>query len=102
MPTWKQHVQFIARRPYDFWYLIKSEEQYVGAVYFTAANEIGIGILARWRGRGFGPAAIKALMRRHPRGRFLANINPTNATSIDMFGKMGFRVIQQTFELRAR
>jgi RimJ/RimL family protein N-acetyltransferase len=102
MPTWKQHIRFIARRPYSAWYLIKSGPDYVGAVYLTAMNEIGIGILARWHGRGYGPAAIKTLMRKHPRERFLANINPRNTKSIGMFGDMGFRIIQQTFELRTR
>lgn len=102
MPTWKQHIRFIARRPYDAWYVIKSGPDYVGAVYLTTMNEIGIGILARWYGRGYGPAAIRALMRKHPRERFLANINPRNAKSIGMFGDMGFRIIQQTFELRSR
>ena len=102
MPTWKEHTRFIVRRPYSAWYLIKSEEHYVGAIYLTALNEIGIGILARWRGRGYGPAAIKALMRKHPRERLLANINPRNKKSIRMFEDMGFRIIQQTFELRTR
>jgi RimJ/RimL family protein N-acetyltransferase len=101
MPTWKQHIRFIARRPYKAWYLIRSGPDYVGAVYLTAMNEIGIGILARWRGRGYGPAAIKALMRKHPRERFLANINPKNAKSIGMFEDMGFHMIQQTFERRS-
>jgi RimJ/RimL family protein N-acetyltransferase len=102
MPTWKEHIRFIARRPYDFWYLIKSEQYYVGAIYLTSMSEIGIGILLQWRGRGFGPAAIKALMRKHPRDRFLANINPKNVKSIGMFQDMGFHIIQQTFELRNR
>jgi RimJ/RimL family protein N-acetyltransferase len=102
MPTWKEHLRFIARHPYDVWYMIRSEQEYVGAIYLTAMNEIGIGILARWRGRGYGPAAIKVLMRKHPRERFLANINPNNVKSIGMFTDMGFHIIQKTFELRTR
>ena len=102
MPAWKDHLRFIAKRPYSAWYLIKHQQDHVGAVYLTALGEIGIGILAAWRRRGFGPAAIRALMRRHPRSRFLANINPDNAKSIRMFSEMGFRIIQQTYELRGK
>jgi len=102
MPTWKQHVEFITRRPYAAWYLIKAHCHYVGAIYLTEMNEIGIGILARWRGSGLGPRAIRLLMRKHGRRRYLANINPYNETSIRMFRRIGFCIIQQTYELRAR
>ena len=102
MPTWKNHVRFIAGHPYSAWYLVRSGQDYVGAIYLTALGEIGIGVLAQWRGHGFGRAAIRALMRKHPRSRFLANINPGNATSIRMFSEMDFRIIQQTYELRSK
>jgi RimJ/RimL family protein N-acetyltransferase len=100
MPTWKQHSKFISRRPYSAWYLLKSRDNYVGAIYLTAVNEIGISILARWRGCGFGPRAIRLLMQKHRRKRYAANINPHNEKSIRMFRRMGFRIIQQTYELR--
>jgi RimJ/RimL family protein N-acetyltransferase len=102
MPTWKNHIKFIASHPYSAWYLVQSGQDYVGAIYLTALGEIGIGVLAQWRGHGFGRAAIRALMRKHSRRRFLANINPSNATSIRMFSEMGFRIIQQTYELRSK
>ena len=100
MPTWRQHLRFIATRPYTAWYIINSHREYVGAIYLTAADEIGVGILSLWQGNGFGPRAIRLLMRKHPRARYLANINPRNETSIRMFRRMGFRLIQQTYELR--
>jgi RimJ/RimL family protein N-acetyltransferase len=99
MPTWRQHCKFIAQRPYAAWYLIKSDHDYVGAIYLTAMNEIGVGILACWHGFGFGPRAIRALMRKHGCRRYLANVNPRNGKSIRMFRRMGFRIIQQTYEL---
>src|SRR5579862_4787282 len=69
MPSWNAHCQFIARRPYSAWYLIKSDDDYVGAIYLTAINEIGVAILARWRGSGFGPRAVRLLMRKYRRRR---------------------------------
>jgi RimJ/RimL family protein N-acetyltransferase len=100
MPNWQQHCKFIARRPYSAWYLVKSGTEYVGAVYLTAANEIGVSILARWHGLGLGPRAVRTLMRKHGRRRYLANINPRNKRSIRMFRQMGFKIIQETYELQ--
>lgn len=100
MPTWKQHLAFVARRPYVAWYLIKSGRDYVGAIYLTARNEIGVFILAQSRGLGLGPRAVRLLIGRHGRRRYLANINPRNGQSARTFRKMGFRLIQQTYELR--
>jgi RimJ/RimL family protein N-acetyltransferase len=100
MPTWQQHCRFIARRPYSAWYLVKSGTEYVGAIYLTAANEIGVSILSRSRGLGLGPRAVRTLMRKHGHRRYLANINPRNKQSIRMFRRMGFKIIQKTYELR--
>jgi RimJ/RimL family protein N-acetyltransferase len=102
MPTWPEHCKFIAGQPYSAWYLIKSEGAYIGAVYLTRSNEIGVGILVRWRGLGFGPRAVRALMRKHGRRRYLANINPLNKQSIEMFQHMGFLLIQQTYALEMK
>jgi RimJ/RimL family protein N-acetyltransferase len=99
MPNWKQHCKFIARRPYAAWYLIKLRKDYVGAIYLTSMNEIGIAVLKQWRKRGVGPAALRLLMRKHGRRRYLANINPRNEESIRLFRRIGFRIIQQTCEL---
>jgi RimJ/RimL family protein N-acetyltransferase len=100
MPSWKQHLAFIARRPYEAWYLIKSGRDYVGAIYLTAINEIGVFVASQFRELGFGPRAVRLLMRKHGRRCYLANINPQNGQSIQMFRKMGFRLAQQTYERR--
>ncbi len=100
IPSWKQHLAFIACRPYAAWYLIKSGRDYVGAIYLTAINEIGVFVAVQFRELGFGPRAVRLLMRKHGRGRYLANINPRNGQSILMFRKMGFRLAQQTYERR--
>lgn len=100
MPTWKNHVKFIAGRPYSAWYLIRSGQAYVGSIYLTELGEIGIGFLEPWRGRRLGPAAVRALMRKHRRRRFLANINPDNKEWLDMFRRLDFRLLQYTYELR--
>lgn len=100
MPSWKQHLAFIARRPYAAWYLIKSDGDYIGAIYLTVMNEIGVFIAAPFRGLDLGSHAVRLLMRKHGCRRYLANINPRNSRSVELFRKMGFRLIQQTYELR--
>ena len=90
LPTWENHLAFVRSRPYEAWYLIESGAgRTVGAVYLTRQREIGVGILKAHRGLGFAEQAIAELMHMHP-GRFLANINPANFASINLFKKLGF------------
>lgn len=99
MPSWRAQLAFIKSRPYSAWYLVEHEKEFVGAIYLSKANEIGIFLFREHHGRGLGKQAVKAIMKRHPRKRFLANINPRNTGSIAMFEGMGFRHIQNTYEL---
>ncbi len=101
MPTYRRHKTFIRSRPYAHWYLIKIDNEYVGSIYLTWADEIGVFLFPESWGRGYGEAAIRELMRKHPRERFLANINPRNGTSIRLFRRLGFTLLQNTYERRA-
>jgi RimJ/RimL family protein N-acetyltransferase len=99
MPSWAAHVKFVQSKPYRAWYLIEVDGEMVGATYLSRQDEIGVFLFQAHRGRGIGPKAVAALMKRHPRKRFLANINPRNKGSIAMFESMGFHHIQNTYEL---
>lgn len=96
MPTWEEHVAFIASRPYEAWYLLKTDG-YVGSVYLTRSREVGIFLFAANQARGVGKEAIRLLRERHP-GRILANVNPANERSRRFFERLGFRLIQVTYE----
>ena len=105
MPSWDEHVAFVESLPYAAWFLVEIPfglvaEETIGCVYLTNADEIGVFLFERHRGKGFGPKAIKLLMEACPRERYLANVAPANAQSARMFVKMGFRQIQNTYELR--
>lgn len=107
MPSWDEHLAFIAGRPYQDWYLITVDGTYVGAIYLTkpggksrAGDEIGVAILKAHRGKGYARAAIELLMQIHGARRYLANIAPGNEASIHLFEGLGFRHIQNTYELR--
>jgi RimJ/RimL family protein N-acetyltransferase len=100
MPPWRGHVRFFKSRPYRAWYLIKTRGEFVGAVYLSRADEIGIFVLRKFQGSGLGPKAVHALMKAHPRRRYLANVNPANKASDGMFRRLGFSHLQTTYELR--
>lgn len=95
MPTYERHLAFVigfpGSGPYFAWYLIKSGDAVVGAIYLTRQWEIGIGIFRAHQRRGYAKQAIEKLMELHgSRSRYLANINPANEASIALFRKLGF------------
>ena len=99
MPSWEGHCQFVLSHPYAHWYVIWSPDaDEAGAVYLTKDDEIGVFIFRAYQGRGYGPEAVREIMRLHQRPRYLAHINPLNIPSIEMFTHMGFDQIQSTYE----
>jgi RimJ/RimL family protein N-acetyltransferase len=100
LPTWSDHCAFVASHPYEAWYLLKADADIVGAIYLSRADEIGLFVFQAHQGRGYGRRALELLMERHPRERYLVNINPANEHSIAFVSKFGFRHIQNTYEKR--
>ena len=90
MPSFSEHVKFVESRPYAKWFIVEDSEQRCGAVYLTRNREVGIAIGKLYRGRGLGSLALTAFMRKAGPGRVLANINPANEASIELFRKRGF------------
>jgi len=99
MPSFAQHVKFVLSKPYVKWYVIVECEKRVGSIYLTKDSEIGIFLKKDLQGRGIGFNALKLLMEKNPRNRYLANVNPKNKKSIQFFKNNGFRLIQHTYEL---
>lgn len=103
MPTREEHEAFVERRPYAVWYFITPDNntnEILGNLYLTENREIGIHVRVGHRGQGVGTEALKEMQRIH-RGPFLANVNPNNQKSIDLFEKFGFQHIQNTYRLDA-
>lgn len=100
MPTLSEHRAFVRSKPYKAWYLIADGKDFVGATYLSKQNEIGLFIFKKFRGKGYGKRATAALMIKHAAvKRFLANVAPSNPRSIGFFKGMGFKHIQNTYEL---
>ena len=108
LPPFDEHERFVRSRPYRYWYLIRSEGEWVGYISCTKLNEIGIVLMRAHRRRGYGKQALARFVAEHKplpaiparrSGRFLANINPANAPSIALFHGAGFTHLQNTYAL---
>lgn len=107
MPGLTEHATFVASHPYRYWFLIVNDDGlWLGAIYATWLNEIGIRIDQSYQGGGYGPRAVQVLiddyiplpeMKAVRRGHWLANIAPGNERSKLMFQSLGFREIQRTY-----
>jgi RimJ/RimL family protein N-acetyltransferase len=71
----------------------------VGSIYLTSQNEIGIFIKKSFQNKQIGNIALRKLIKKNPKKRYLANVNPKNKKSIRFFKNNGFKLIQYTFEL---
>lgn len=94
MPTFANHCRFIMSKPYKAWYIIHDKKD-VGSIYVSMLNEIGIFILQEFQRQGYAEKAIKKMTKKH--SNLLANINPANEKSINLFKKLGFKHIQNTY-----
>lgn len=99
MPSYGEHLCFIAMKPYPAWYLLEDNGVMVGAIYLTHAREVGLFIFKAYQGRGYGKEALGLLRAAHP-GRLLANVSLRNAPSMAFFVRNGFEMLQLTLELK--
>jgi RimJ/RimL family protein N-acetyltransferase len=97
MPSYEQHVAFIASHPYPFHKIIWFLGRRVGVIYVTSHDEVGIQIEETELHKGFGSQALRLIMEKYPGRRLLANINPKNEPSKKFFEGHGFTYIQNTY-----
>ena len=98
MPTFLQHKKFVNSKPYVYWYIILQDNEEIGSVYITMLNEIGLHLKQEFNNLKLETKILNLLMLKHPKTRFLININPKNKKRIDFLKKNGFKLIQYTFE----
>ena len=98
MPTMEEHIEFWESQPYREAYIIY-ENTPKGFIYYSKTNEVGVFIEEISQGLGFGSSALKLLLVMHKGEKMLANINPKNLASIEFFIGLGFKHIQNTYEI---
>jgi RimJ/RimL family protein N-acetyltransferase len=99
IPSYDEHVKFIKSKPYTKWYIILKSRVRVGSIYLSKNDEIGIFLLKKYQGKNIGNSALHELIRKNPRKRFLANVNPKNKKSSIFFKNNNFKLIQHTYEM---
>jgi len=102
MPTWEEHVKFIKSKPYSKWYVIQNKDEKIGSLYLSKQNEIGIHLLKKFEKESIHLESIKKLMSLNPEIIFRANVSPKNKNYITLFKKLGFKMVQHTYELDLR
>ena len=102
MPTWEEHIKFIKSKPYSKWYIIYNKDEKIGSIYLSKQSEIGIHLLKKYEKESIHLESIKKLMLLNSKIKFRANISPKNKNYIMLFEKLGFKMVQHTYELDLR
>ncbi len=102
MPTWEEHVKFVKSKPYAKWYIIYKKTDKIGTIYLSKQHEIGIHILKKYEKESTQIESIKELMSLNSKSKFRANVSPKNKKYITLFKKLGFEMVQHTYELDLR
>jgi len=102
MPTWEEHVKFVKSKPYSKWYIIYKKTEKIGSIYLSKQHEIGIHILKKYEKESTQIESIKQLMSLNSKSKFRANVSPKNKKYITLFKKLGFKMVQHTYELDLR
>ena len=106
LPIYEKHKIFIEKNPYRNWYLIKEENKYIGSIYLTYENVIGINIPSNEEDKYI--AVIKLIIERHQplkpiksvrNKNFLINSNPNNKNLINALKYFKTFHIQNTYAL---
>ena len=90
MPTFTEHKQFMAKKPYKKWVLIMDQGKCLGSMNLTMKNEVGIFIFKKFKSKGFGNRALKMFLRSIKVRPLYANINTLNRPSFNLFTKHRF------------
>ena len=99
MPTFLQHNKFVKSNPYSYWYIVFHKNTKIGTLYLTNLNEIGLHIKNEFKNLKIEKMILTKLFHKHPRSRYLVNINPKNEIATKIFKKSGFKLLQHTYEL---
>lgn len=98
MPSREKSDKFNASKPYAYDFVILINAERVGRVYISKANEVGIFIKKEHQNKRCGRKIMSLLFDRVRLKKYYANIAPLNIRAQKFFTKLGFRLIQYTYE----
>jgi len=100
MPTLDEHKEFVLSKPYTNWYIIKKNNDKIGAIYLSKNDEIGISILENFEFDEIAKESFKIIMELNPRKRYLANVSPKNKSSQEFLERNGFMGLEYVYEFK--
>lgn len=105
--TITKHKKFVKNHPYRFWFLIKLKNQYIGTLYLSYENNMGIYV-----GKSY-EKVIKILVKKTTskikpiKGKlsimqsyYTFNISTKNKNYSKIFTSMNYKKIQETFLIK--
>ena len=104
--SYEEHLYFVKNNPYRKWYLIKNKSNYIGTLYISNHNIIGINILNsndmflrniyNFAITSHKPLPeIKSVRTKY----FCINVNPDNKTLINFLESTGALHVQNTYRI---
>ena len=100
------HSKFVEDHPYRYWFLVKNEGCYIGAVNISYENSLGIHLFDKYESFiGQLIEKIRNTLKPLPRlasvrpGNFIINVSPKNIKLERELEMLGARCIQKTFQL---
>lgn len=104
IPTFNEHCKFWdsnGNKYYKESKIVYDKNKKIGYYYITTRNEIGIFIKKKYQNMGYGKSILFIVCMKHKDVEIIANINPKNKISQNMFKKIGFKLIQYTYKLNS-
>jgi len=106
MPSRSDHEEFVQKNPYRVWYLVKYKECYIGTVYLTYENHVGISLpsacyskfpdVLAWIAQSHQPlVGIKSVRP----SCYQINIPIGDVGLTDVLAKLGYKQVQVTYLL---
>jgi len=105
--NYSEHIKFIENHPYRNWYLIKNLSDFIGTLYLTKDNVVGINFIKS--DINFFQITLDFFLNNHEplppiksirSDSFLININPNNKKLSYLLEKNNAIHIQNTYKLR--
>ena len=107
LTKYNDHKNFVANHPYRFWYFIQKCNNYIGVIYITYENVIGIHTLESYKNTYIN--SLRAILNMHKPLKpiksirsefFIINVNPKNKILIEAIKTLGLQHIQNSYILK--
>ena len=102
------HTNFVKNHPYRAWFLITCLDAYIGTVYVSDSNTIGVNLIDAYIEHSLGEVIAKIQSKYEPlppiasvrSGSFAVNVPSSHDAMISKFNDLGYQCIQVTFALK--